>query len=262
LQEFRFMPDGKSLSAQVVLAIDTSSAQASFALQRGQSLLACIVTDSGLQHSQTFFGHLESLLKLADVTLNEVQFVSAVTGPGSFTGLRVGLAAALGLAQTLQVTAVGLSTIDAVALAVGACGRVLVVQAAGRDEVFIGLREIEANGFFIAPKKDVVGKLETALPAFAESHWFSEPLVFTGSAVSVHQAWLAEWASAQGIELSFGTFIQRHGERWQAITEMRPLALTLANFVAKHSADADMAVSHPLQACYIRLSDAEMKAAQ
>ncbi len=111
--------DGKPL---VVLAADTSSACSGFALARGSELIASLQSQTSEPHSRTFFFQTSELLKRAGMKLNDVDVFAAATGPGSFTGLRVGLAAVKGFAHSMGKPAIGINSIDALALGSKAVG--------------------------------------------------------------------------------------------------------------------------------------------
>lgn len=154
-------------NSQLVLAVDTSSASAGFALARGAELLASLKSDPSIPHSRAFFIQTSELLKTAGLSLNDVQIFAAATGPGSFTGLRVGLAAVKGLAHTLGKPLAGVSTFDAMALASNVIGEVLVVIEAGRREVYFGFRRVSENGLVESVGEDLVGapeKLQSSIP--------------------------------------------------------------------------------------------------
>ena len=242
------MPETTLQPEPIILAVDTTAPQASYALYAGARELACRVTTADAPHSHTFFGEIESLLRDAAVTINDLQAIAAVTGPGSFTGLRVALAAVQGFAQTLRIPAWGLTTLDATALAAGVAGRVLIIIEAGRGECFVGLRNLTAQGGFTQPVADAAGPLETILPEFLPT--LAGELFVTGNGVASHQTWLNEWAVAQGLTLHF-----------DAANEPQPLAPVIAAFVARAIQDGVAAERHPLQACYIRPPDAKLKAA-
>jgi tRNA threonylcarbamoyladenosine biosynthesis protein TsaB len=234
----------------IVLAIDTSSPQASFAIQRGDKLLATLATDNGTQHSKSFFSHLETTLQLAGIELSQLTAIAAVTGPGSFTGLRVGLAATQGLAQTLNIKSIGLNTLDVTALAASVAGRILVLLDAGRGEVFAGLRYVRPDGRFTQLLPDHAGRLENILHALVndETHLF-----VTGSGAAL----LKLWAQQRGIHLTHSSHAHLQPTSWQILPTPSPLALALARYTITALPDVER---HPLQACYIRPSDAEMKA--
>ena len=96
------MPETTLHHEPIILAVDTTAHQASYAIFSGESELARRVTTDAAPHSQTFFVEIENLLQQANLTINDITALAAVTGPGSFTGLRVALAAVQGFAQTLH----------------------------------------------------------------------------------------------------------------------------------------------------------------
>ncbi len=226
----------------IILAVDTTAPQASYALYAGESELARRVTMADTPHSHTFFSEIESLLKQANLTINQITALAAVTGPGSFTGLRVALAAVQGFAQTLQVPAWGLTTLDAVALAASVTGRVLVLLEAGRGECFIGLRDIATDSSFAQPCADAVGSLDTVLPDFLPA-FLIDDLHITGSPA------LCELAVAQNAALQYHP------------TENPPLAPVIAAYVARAMQLGIAAERHPLRAFYLRPPYANLKAA-
>jgi tRNA threonylcarbamoyladenosine biosynthesis protein TsaB len=150
-------------TSPLVLAVDTSSASAGLALARGKKLLAAIKSDSSVPHSRTFFIQITELLNSAGVSLNDVQLFAAATGPGSFTGLRVGLAAVKGLAQSLGKPLLGVNSFDAVALSAKVVGEVAALIEAGRHELYFGLRRVTNSGLVESVGEDLVGTPETFL---------------------------------------------------------------------------------------------------
>lgn len=157
-------------TSPLILAVDTSSASAGFALARGESLLASIKSDSSVPHSRTFFLQITELLNSVGVSLNEVQFFAAATGPGSFTGLRVGLAAIKGLAHALGKPLLGVNSFDAVALSAKVVGEVAALIEAGRHELYFGLRRVTDAGLVESIGKDLVGTPEKLLNAIPAGH--------------------------------------------------------------------------------------------
>lgn len=81
-----------------LLSIDASGKTAACAITEDGTVIAKSFTDSGLTHSQTLLPMIESMLLLAGCDINEVDAFALTTGPGSFTGLRIGAATVMGLA--------------------------------------------------------------------------------------------------------------------------------------------------------------------
>jgi tRNA threonylcarbamoyladenosine biosynthesis protein TsaB len=146
-----------------ILAADTSSPLASLAIVRGDKILASLAGGAHRPHSQALFSNLSILLQLAGLELLEIDAFAAATGPGSFTGLRVGLAAIKGLAHTLSKPAIGISSFDALALGSGATGLILTMIDAGREEAYCGLREV-SDGKSTVIGEDKVGRPAVVLP--------------------------------------------------------------------------------------------------
>ena len=99
-----------------ILAIDTSSQSASCALTQEGKLQGEFYENVKLTHSQTILPMVQELLKTVRVPLEQVDLFAATGGPGSFTGLRIGLAAVKGMAHALGKPCVAVSTLEALAL--------------------------------------------------------------------------------------------------------------------------------------------------
>lgn len=98
-----------------ILSIDSSSVTASVALiQNGEILSECFI-NNGLTHSQTLMPMVEETLEKASVKLSEVDLFAVTVGPGSFTGIRIGIAAVKGMADALGKKCVPVSTLEAIA---------------------------------------------------------------------------------------------------------------------------------------------------
>jgi tRNA threonylcarbamoyladenosine biosynthesis protein TsaB len=119
------------------LAIDTSTPRGSVALLQGQELIGEIRLKSLETHSARLLRSIEFLLESTGWALKELNLVAAGIGPGSFTGIRIGVATALGLAQSLGVSFAGISGLDALASqATFLRGRLAVVMDAQRSQIY------------------------------------------------------------------------------------------------------------------------------
>jgi tRNA threonylcarbamoyladenosine biosynthesis protein TsaB len=129
-----------------VLALDTSTHRESVALLRGHAVVAELRLCSLQTHSARLLRSIQFLLDSSGWALTDLQLVAAGIGPGSFTGIRIGVATALGLAQTLEIPFAGVSGLDALAQQVAFVdGRVGVVMDAQREEVYYGEFMIESG---------------------------------------------------------------------------------------------------------------------
>lgn len=128
-----------------ILAFETSAKAGSVALLQDGVLLAESYQNTGLTHSQTLLSMAESLLNSCGVTPKEVDAVAVAAGPGSFTGVRIGVAAAKGVAWAGELPCYGVSTLEAMARQLGVYeGHVLPVMDARRNQVYNAV--FEAKG--------------------------------------------------------------------------------------------------------------------
>ncbi|NJP96478.1 tRNA (adenosine(37)-N6)-threonylcarbamoyltransferase complex dimerization subunit type 1 TsaB [Nonomuraea sp. FMUSA5-5] len=120
----------------LVLAFDTATPAVTAALHDGQRVLAESTTIDARRHGELLVPTIQTVLAEAGVPLREVTAIVAGSGPGPYTGLRVGLMTAQGLATTLGVPAYGICTLDAVAYGSGLSEPFLAATDARRKEVF------------------------------------------------------------------------------------------------------------------------------
>src|SRR5689334_13754192 len=99
-----------------LLAIDTSTASMSVAVMRGTELLSGITSHAERDHSLHFLPHIQELLQGLGFTPNEVDAYAVGIGPGSYTGVRIGVTVAKTLAWTLRRPVIGVSSLEALAL--------------------------------------------------------------------------------------------------------------------------------------------------
>lgn len=120
-----------------ILAIETSAKAASVCLCEDEFLIAQSYQNSGLTHSQTILPMCESMLSSCGVDKKDVDLIACAAGPGSFTGLRIGLATAKGLAWSLEKPCCGVSTLEAMAWqAAHVSGEIICAMDARRNQVY------------------------------------------------------------------------------------------------------------------------------
>ena len=128
----------------LILAFETSAKAGSVALTENGSLLAENYQNTGLTHSQTLLSMAQEMLKSCSKTPQDVQAVAVAAGPGSFTGVRIGVAAAKGFAWGGEIPCYGVSTLEAMARSFGLhSGIVCCVMDARRSQVYNALFRCE-----------------------------------------------------------------------------------------------------------------------
>lgn len=133
----------------LLLAADTSGKNGSIALARGNPDGSCDVLEvvplSGGTFSAELIPQVIAILKARQFKKEDLEGFAVVSGPGSFTGLRVGLAAVKALADVLGKPIAAVSLLEAVAVEGGAQGDVVAILDAGRNEAYVGRYRISES---------------------------------------------------------------------------------------------------------------------
>jgi len=130
----------------MILAFETSAKAASVALLEGGTLLGESYQNTGLTHSQTLLVMAEDLLKTCGKTAGDVTAVAVANGPGSFTGVRIGVAAAKGFAWGREIPCYGVSTLEAMARNLGVFeGTVVPTMDARRSQTYTAIFKAEGG---------------------------------------------------------------------------------------------------------------------
>lgn len=138
----------------LLLSFETSAKAASVALMEEGRLLAECYQNTGMTHSQTLMVMAQDLLSQCGKTVDDVTAVAVAAGPGSFTGVRIGVAAAKGFAWGRELPCCGVSTLEAMALGAGIwSGYVCPVMDARRSQVYNALFHVE-NGVYTRLTED------------------------------------------------------------------------------------------------------------
>ena len=120
-----------------ILALETSAKAVSAAVVENGKILCSGYQDTGLTHSRTLMPIVEHILKNADLTMADMDAIAVAAGPGSFTGIRIGVSAAKGLAFAVAKPAIGVSTLAAMARNVAfADGLVICAMDARRSQIY------------------------------------------------------------------------------------------------------------------------------
>ena len=138
----------------LILAFETSAKAASVALTENGKLLAESYQNTGMTHSQTLMVMAEDLLKQCGKTVSDLSAVAVAEGPGSFTGVRIGVAAAKGMAWGAELPCYGVSTLESMARSLGIWqGYVCPVMDARRSQVYNALFYVN-QGIITRVKED------------------------------------------------------------------------------------------------------------
>ena len=124
----------------IVMGIDSSTQVNTIALLQGGQLLCEAVLNTRKNHSQRLMPMIDTLLKEAELGIENVDGVAVSLGPGSFTGLRIGMATGKALAWSLSKPLVGISSLDGIAFnAQGVTGTICPILNARRNQVYTAI---------------------------------------------------------------------------------------------------------------------------
>lgn len=159
----------------LILALEASAKAASVALMEGDKLIAQYSQNCGLTHSTTLLPMVEDMLKNIGKAIADVDLIAVSHGPGSFTGIRIGVSTVKGLAWAAEKKCTGVSTLEAMAWhGVSVGGLICPVMDARRSQVYNALFEIDGG----EPKRlteDRAISLEELSEELASNDW--EPLL-------------------------------------------------------------------------------------
>jgi tRNA threonylcarbamoyladenosine biosynthesis protein TsaB len=217
----------------LILAADTSGKNGSLALVRfeaGTSHTLELVSLEGGTFSAQLVPQISALLTKRNLAKSDIDVFAVASGPGSFTGLRVGLSTIKALAEILQKPIAAVSVLEAIACAAGREGNVLAALDAGRGEFYCGEYEIQDACATLSAQRLLTG------PEFAANA--------AGRAVVTPDAKVAELAREKSLEL---------------ILIAPPRADAIARLGFEKIQRGEIVSPEALDATYIRRTDAEIK---
>ena len=134
----------------LTLAFDISSKTASVAILRDQSLIYETIVDKGLNHSEVLLPSIDEACRLSSIRLPEIDLFACTMGPGSFTGLRIGISTLKGLILATGKVAAGVSSLTALALNVDQKEKIIgAMMDAGRGQVYLAYYRYASGGDLI-----------------------------------------------------------------------------------------------------------------
>ena len=219
----------------LILAFESSAKSASVALVKDGELLSQYSQCSALTHSRTLLPMAEDMLKNAEVKLSEVDLIAVAHGPGSFTGIRIGVSTVKGLSWAADKPCVGVSTLEAMAWHGHLSGGyVCPVKDARRQQVYNALFMIEDG----KPQR-ITDDRPIALAQLAdEVRSLNAPVLLVGDGAALTEKFFREH--------SVPCRIAPENLRWQS-----------AWGVAMAASDKQPGTSETLLPVYLRLSQAE-----
>ncbi|RTR27556.1 tRNA (adenosine(37)-N6)-threonylcarbamoyltransferase complex dimerization subunit type 1 TsaB [Robertmurraya yapensis] len=222
-----------------VLAIDTSNYTLGIAIIDEEKVIGEYITNVKKNHSIRVMPAIEMLLKDCNLTPNDLTKIVVAEGPGSYTGVRIGVTIAKTLAWTLKIPLVGVSSLEILAAAVGRYfpGAVSPLFDARRGQIYTGLYQYE-NGKIKTVEKDQILQSKDWAKQLTN---LSQPVLFVGNDLPLHREIIVEEMGEQA--------------RFAELTELNPRPSELA-FLGMNRDGEEV---HNFVPNYIRLAEAETK---
>lgn len=171
----------------ILLALDTSTRSASVAVLAGEEVLAESSRMVPGTHSEYLMPEIDRMMRENGLALGDLDAVAVGLGPGSFTGTRIGLSTAKGLALGAGLSIVGISSLDAIARSMALTGfQVCPMLSAGKGEVYAALYGSSADGGLEKRTGDLV------LTPFVLAEMIRETTIFVGGGALLHRDFLSD----------------------------------------------------------------------
>jgi tRNA threonylcarbamoyladenosine biosynthesis protein TsaB len=237
------MPENRE---PLILAIETSTRAGSVSLTRGREVLSAVLGDAASSHSTDLIENVEGVLRQGSAKLSDIDLFAVTVGPGSFTGLRIGLATVKAFAVCVGKPCAAVSTLAAIAHAAGDSERTVSILPAGRGEVY-------AQSFSV--RGEIVSALDSASHIkpgeLLGKYGNAQTIKWAGEGAHQHLDILRE--GGVGNWMSPG-----EGEGWRLAPQTEHLAKSVAVLALTDYRAGKVTAASELRANYVRASDAEI----
>ena len=169
-----------------ILALDTSGPNCSVSILENDKIIGDFTINNGTTHSQNLVPMIEQVQSFTNVDLKDMDILACSIGPGSFTGLRIGLATIKGFALSLQKQVIGVPTLLSLAYNVSYFdGIICSILDARNDNVYAGLYE-NKNGKPVLIKDYISDSIDVLIQTIKEQN-ISSPILFVGDGVYTYK---------------------------------------------------------------------------
>lgn len=243
-----------------ILSLDTATGARSVAITHGARVLAHRSGSVQKENTASVLQDIDETLAATGVKVGDIELFAVATGPGSFTGLRSGIATIKAFAATFKRPVAAVPTLHAIAFASGTDGRVLASLPAGRGEVFAQLLSVDGESkveelsepFHLSP----AALLERA------ATWGGD-LTWAGAGAHAHVAAIQEFAADKKIVWRDKVALDDDetrvpGAGWTLAPSVESYAEGIAALGSIYYRQGSTIMAEDLYALYVRLSDAEL----
>lgn len=223
----------------IVLGIETATARAGCAIGGVEGVIAAVQVTRGRRHAETLVPAVRFACQAAQIDLSEVRVIAVDIGPGLFTGLRVGMATANGLAQGLGLPMIGMSSLDLLAFPLRHTSRrIMAVIDARRGELYTATYRATHGGV----------------------QRVSEPRLMTPAALAADLLAVDDRTLlvGDGAERYADLFVDLDGVELAGIGAAHPTAEALVELAHPVAVREEYVMAREIRPLYLRRSDAEL----
>lgn len=172
-----------------VLGIDTSSMATSICVIEDNKLICEYTINTKKTHSQKLMPMIENMLNISDININEIDLIAICEGPGSFTGLRIGMSTAKAIAHVNKLSIVGVNSLEILAGNMNLCDKkICSILDAQRTQVYYGKYKFENNDIVELQNIDVI-EIDELLQELSNSN---DEWILVGEAVYKYEEKIKE----------------------------------------------------------------------
>jgi tRNA threonylcarbamoyladenosine biosynthesis protein TsaB len=222
-----------------ILALETATTAGSIAIVNDEELIAEVKININIAHAERLMPSVDYLLNAARLSISDIDAFAVSIGPGSFTGLRIGLSTAKGFSYATNKPLVSVPTLDAFARTLPFCRHLICPMLdARKNEVYAGLYKWEGSVC-----KKIIPETAVNPEDFLEK--IKEPAVFMGNGAIIYKKIIAETLKNNAI--------------FAPVSKMSPSASSVAEIAIEKLKQGLIADPASLMPFYIRKPEAEMK---
>lgn len=164
-----------------ILCIDTSSRLCSVAILENETLIKKIELDNGLTHSETLMPLIKTLFNQSNLSLTDIDLIVSDIGPGSFTGIRIGVATAKAFSDSLNIPCIGISSLEVLAYNITKPGLICSTIDCKNDNCYFALYELDYGNLknLESPKSDSIKNVFNLL----DLNYSNKTIYFVGDGI-------------------------------------------------------------------------------
>ena len=165
-----------------ILAVDTSSKLCSVAILEDTNLIKKLELDNGLTHSETLMPLIQQILKECNLTLNNIDLLVSDIGPGSFTGIRIGVASCKAFSDSLNIPCVGISSLEVLAYNIKNDGIICSTIDCKNDNCYFALYKLNSGVYNILQEPCAMSINEVL--SLLNTQYCDKAIYFVGDGIS------------------------------------------------------------------------------